>query len=100
MPIKMETKPIIPDSVWSPQVLFQTSCVNGQLITSAQITMTAGKVDEEGNWTPLYGYNETVYIPDLMNLPKDLAVLFPQIQAVYDGIIYLIGALNAERKVL
>jgi|GEM_PF-3122888 hypothetical protein len=100
MPIPMEKAPIIPDSVWSPQILFQTSCVDGQLVTSAQITLTAGKVDEQGKWTPLHGYNEMVYVPDVTSLDTDLLTLFPQVQAVYDSLIYLIAALNEARKVL
>ena len=100
MPIKMETVPIIPDSVFSPQILIQTACVNGQLVTSVQITLTAGKYDEKAGWMPLYGYNEMVYIPDLTNLEEDLKELFPQVQKVYDGIVELIAELNKTRKVL
>lgn len=100
MPLPLETTPITPNAVYAPQVLLQTGVINGKIVTSAQIVLGTGYVDQEGNWTITSGQNGTVYIPDVENLDPDIAALSPNVLQIMGGIIQLIGSLNSIRKIV
>jgi hypothetical protein len=99
MPLGMETQPIAPDSVFFPQIMFQSSVVAGQLIISATITYAAAKVDATGKWLPT-GQSNVIYIPDVEHLEDDITSLSPQVLAILGQIITLLGNINTIRKVL
>jgi len=98
MTIALETTPVTPNAVYTPQILLQTAISGGKLVTSAQIHMAGAKVDD-GAWEAS-GPNGMVYIPDVENLDEDLSGLADDATALYASIVDLVGKINAVRKVL
>ncbi|MHB9070470.1 MAG: hypothetical protein ACYC54_08870 [Sedimentisphaerales bacterium] len=99
MPLKMQTKPEVPNTIFFPQILIQTGINNGDLRTSCQLVLSAAKVDAQGKWTPT-GQTQTVYIPDIAKLEEDLVHLAPTVQQLYGIIVGLVDGINAVRKIL
>jgi hypothetical protein len=99
MPLELQTKPVIPNAVYFPQILLQTSCSGGELITSCQICFSGAYVDEQGKWTPS-GHNEVIYLPNMLKLDDDVSELQPLVNEIYGGIVKVVGRMNEIRKVL
>lgn len=99
MPIPLQKKVLQPNIVYCPQLILQSGLVNGQLKTSAVITLAAANADAEGKLTST-GQNEMIHVPDVLALEPDLAELQPAIVAVFGQIVELLGRMNAIRKAL
>jgi hypothetical protein len=117
MPLPLETEittvqpvPVIPNSIYVPHIDITTNIYNGEIKTSAILTLKAAQVNEYGVWSevpsnPLFSMMSdmnkvTVEIPDVDNLDPDIIALQPQIDQIFQGIIYLVYQLNATRKLL
>ena len=100
MPITLETNAPVPNAVYLPMIMINTVIVNGKLKTSCQIALGDAITDERGEVWEAGGRRKTVYIPDVMNLDKDLTDLAPQVVSIFTGIVTLAATLNSIRKVL
>jgi hypothetical protein len=100
MPIPLEKSYVAPNAIYPPQIILQSAIVNGQIKTSARIVLRAAKSNVDGTWENVSGQTASVVIPDIANLPKDLASLSKGVQEAYAGILTMLGELNAIRKVL
>lgn len=99
MPLELETEIPTPNAVMAPQIVLSTNIINGKLVTSAQITLSAASVGESGNWTAC-GIMQTIQIPDVEHLDGDISEYQGDVLTIMGGIIQLIGNLNGVRKVL
>jgi hypothetical protein len=103
MAISIQSTVVVPNAVYTPQIIFQMNLNTGKPITSATIFFAGAKVDNEGqeteNWQAA-AQNGRLHIPDIMNLPSDLSVLQPQVAQVYAQLVALIDEVNKIRKVL
>jgi len=100
MPLPLEKSYAAPNAIYAPQILLQSAIVNGQLMTSAHITLQTARVSEKGVWEIAPGRSETVVINDILNLPDDLSSQAKRVQDIYGAIVELIGQVNSTRKVL
>jgi hypothetical protein len=99
MPIPLENSPLTPNLVYCPQLILQTGIVDGQLLTSAVLTLAAAHADAAGSLTPT-GQTEMVHLENVIALEADLAHLQPAMTLLYGQIVALIGELNKARKLL
>jgi hypothetical protein len=103
MPLPIVKEVVTPNSIYFPQITFATTCANGKMIISADISLRAAKVDdvnlETETWTQAAG-TATIHIADIMNLDEDIAAFNPQMQDIYNGFLELIQEINEVREVL
>jgi hypothetical protein len=103
MPIPIETASPTPNAVFIPQMVIQCGIQNGQLVTSAQIVLAGAVVTNAGTAEETWeaaGPTRSFFVPDVMNLEEDLLALQTDVYTIFGGIIGLVGAMNAIRKVL
>jgi hypothetical protein len=102
MPLPKETSnTVVPNSLIIPQIVLQTYVSNGQLVTSATITLQDAYYDQAtSRWVETGGVLKTVYIPNIYNLDDDIASLQTDVIAIVSSLIDIIGDINSIRKVL
>jgi hypothetical protein len=99
MPLPLENTIETPNALYFPQIIINTSIIGGRLKTGVQILLSPAKA-ENNIWTKTSSSQQLFSIPDVSELPDDLAELSPQIQAMYDQIVTLIGQINSIRKIV
>jgi hypothetical protein len=88
------------NSVLVPTIQINTRIDStGKLVTGASITLQPAAVSSTGQWTAA-GPCKTVSIPDVTNLPSDLASVAAQLATAETDIIALVTAINAIRKLV
>jgi hypothetical protein len=100
MPLPLEKSVEIPNALLVPQIVLQTGISNGQLVTSAAITLMPCKVDINGKWSETGSACQTVYIPDVMKLDRDIEGLQKSVGNLFTELVGIIGQINSIRKVL
>jgi hypothetical protein len=100
MPLPIEKQPIVPNALYAPTIILQTSIATGQIVTSAQITLKGGCVDENGKWSAADSQAKSVYIPNISALEPDIAQYSQDIAQLFELIVQLIGNINSVRKVV
>lgn len=103
MLIPVQNEAVIPNAVYCPQMAFNTGFINGKMVTSATMVLGKAKVEnadtEAEFWTPVVG-TETVYVPDIMNLPEDLISFTEQVRMAFGLHVQFIVGVNTIRKVV
>lgn len=99
MPLPLETSFETPNALYAPQIVLNTYLAEGQVKTMAVITIKPAKCDENGVWSETGNEATTVVINDVFNLDADIASLQDSVNQVFGGIVQLIGAINAIRKI-
>jgi len=102
MPLPKETSnTVVPNSLIIPQIVLQTGIANGLLATSATITLQDAHYDQTtGRWVETGGAAKMLFIPDVMKLETDITGLQAEVDAVFGGLVKIIGQINSIRKVL
>ncbi|HBG28588.1 MAG: hypothetical protein A2Y10_08575 [Planctomycetes bacterium GWF2_41_51] len=100
MPLPLEKQPIVPNALYAPTIILQTSIATGQILTSAQITLKGGSVDENGKWSPADSQAKTVYLPNIFSLESDISSYSQDVIELFNLIVQLIGNINSVRKVV
>lgn len=100
MPLPLEKQPVVPNALYAPSIILQTSIVSGKIITSAQISLRGAKVDEQENWSQADSQAKSVYIPNIFALEPDIAQYSQDIGQLFGLIVTMIGNINAVRKVI
>ena len=98
-PIPTQKTPVVPNSVFIPQVIIQTGIMNGQLRSSAQIVIASANTDGEGIWKRS-GNIETIFISDISAPDADIAHLSKELGAVYSNLVAIVAEINKIRQVI
>ena len=88
-----------PNAVLVPFIRLETHLNQGVLVTAANIGFQAAHVDDAGKFTAIGNIVNTT-IPDINNLPTDLATLASQIVSAETALITVVGEINAIRKLV
>ncbi|HBR20290.1 MAG: hypothetical protein UV78_C0006G0017 [Parcubacteria group bacterium GW2011_GWA2_43_17] len=98
-PIPTQKAPVVPNSVFIPQVIIQTGIINGQLRSSAQIVIASANVDDNGIWKQS-GNAETIFLGNIAELDSDIAHISKEFGAVYSNLVAIVAEINKIRQVI
>ena len=93
------TIPVTPNAVLVPQIVISTKIINQKLVTSANVTLQPAYVDGSGNWQNT-GFGVSCNIPDVNNLPTDLASMATDIGSLETMLLSIVDDLNSIRKLV
>ena len=99
IPIPTQKVPVVPNSVFIPQVIIHTGIMNGQLRSSAQIVIASANVDSDGIWKH-GGNTETIFLSNIAELDSDIAHLSKEFGAVYSNLVAIVAEINKIRQVI
>ena len=99
MPLTPQKEAVQPNAIYAPQIIIGSGIADGQLKTNVQILLS-GAIVENDQWLSRAGSTTSIDVPDIDNLPEDLAALSPQVQQIFTDIVTLIGQVNAIRKAI
>lgn len=86
------------NSVLIDQIIVQTGIINGQLKTSAYISLQGASVTDNV-WTAI-GNNKTIVIDDVSALSEDIASLQDTVNTVFGSVVTLVGEINTTRQLV
>lgn len=106
MPLPLENAASVPNAVYTPSIFLSSVIVDGRLVVKAKMVLASARCDD-GVWSKASGPSGVVEINDVENLPEDLAAAVVGetpapllIGQIMTGIIQLVGAVNAVRKIV
>jgi hypothetical protein len=103
MPLVTTPTTVTPNAVFPQVIQFSTRIIDGIPRISAAITLCAAAVTNPGesneSWQKA-NIQRTLNIPDMRNLPSDLASLQTRANAAIIEIMSIIASANAIREIL
>ena len=90
---------VTPNAVIIPQILINTIIRSGTLVSSAQILLQPAYVDNDGKWQAT-GQAKNIHIPDINNLPEDLASLASDMSSAETALLGVINSVNGIRHLV
>ncbi|MEN6385143.1 MAG: hypothetical protein ABFD79_08070 [Phycisphaerales bacterium] len=101
MPLPLSKEPVVPNAVFAPNVILRTTIgQDGQLITSAHVTLKGGCVDAQGKWTPADSQTKVFYIPNIFALESDISQYQGQALQLFEQFVALIGYINSIKRII
>jgi hypothetical protein len=101
MPLPLSKEPVVPNAVFAPNVILHTTIgQDGQLITSAHVTLKGGCVDADGKWSQADSQSKVVYIPNIFALESDISQHQTAVGGLFEQFVTLIGNINSIRRII